>query len=251
MKNPRTCYIEMHGSHLKRPHSNGIPLHSFNTGIGPLACYSIYSPPMIQVPSSTVLWILIFHGLSQSISHNTQKISLQDETRLKAFRIFGSITLKRYILISLLVDKTCTLRHGSAKKIFTLPTNTITTLYQSFLTLDTVTFNTIFAPLTIGGRNIPIRIFLPPPHTPVTPLVAPRLSEVEEQSVGTALHQVLPALFPSRRTCLFARPVCHGVIVPMTAHLGELSDIFCGGDGWLDIVVVMMSWHGAYGRVRR
>lgn len=149
--------------------------------------------------------------------------------------------VKEVRLYSLLVDKTCTLRHGSAKKIFTLPTNTITTLYQSFLTLDTVTFNTIFAPLTTGGRNIPIRIFLPPPHTPVTPLVAPRLSEVEEQSVGTALHQVLPALFPSRRTCLFARPVCHGVIVPMTAHLGELSDIFCGGDGWLDIVVVMMS----------
>jgi autophagy-related protein 5 len=67
------------------------------------------------------------------------------------------------------------------------------------------------------------------------------LSSAEQQTVGTALHQVLPALFPSRRTCLFARPVCQGVGVPMGAPLQELAEIFCGGDGWVDLVVVMMS----------
>ena len=59
--------------------------------------------------------------------------------------------------------------------------------------------------------------------------------------VGTALHQVLPSLFPSRRTCLFARPVCHGIALPMTAPLLELSQIFRGGDGWMDIVIIMMA----------
>jgi autophagy-related protein 5 len=67
------------------------------------------------------------------------------------------------------------------------------------------------------------------------------LSSAEYQTLGTALHQVIPALFPSRRTCLFARPICHGVVVPMIARLDELADLFCGGDGWLDIVIVMMS----------
>ena len=92
-----------------------------------------------------------------------------------------------------------------------------------------------------GGRNIPLRVFLPPPHPPVTPLVGKMISSEEEQTIGTALHQVLPALFPSRRTCLFARPVCQGVIVPMNAILSELADSFGGGDGWMDVVVVMMS----------
>jgi hypothetical protein len=29
--------------------------------------------------------------------------------------------------------------------------------------------------------------------------------------------------------------------MPMFAPLEELAEIFCGGDGWVDIVVVMMS----------
>jgi autophagy-related protein 5 len=145
-------------------------------------------------------------------------------------------------VVSLTVaDETCTLRHGSAKKIFTLPTNQITSLYQSFISLDGVGFNTVFAPLTTGPRHIPLRVFLPPPHPPVTPLIAPKISSAEDQTLGTALHQALPALFPSRRTCLFARPVCQGIIIPMNTSLMELGDVFSGGDGWMDIVVVMMS----------
>lgn len=67
------------------------------------------------------------------------------------------------------------------------------------------------------------------------------LSSTEHQTIGTALHQVLPALFPSRRTCLFARPVCQGVVVPMSARVDELGELFSGGDGWTDIIVVMMN----------
>jgi autophagy-related protein 5 len=67
------------------------------------------------------------------------------------------------------------------------------------------------------------------------------ISSTEYQTVGTALHQALPALFPSRRTCLFARPICQGIIVPMSARIDELGDLFCGGDGWTDIIIVMMN----------
>lgn len=138
-------------------------------------------------------------------------------------------------------NQTSTLRHGSAKKIFTLPTAQIQSLYQSLLDLDSLTFQSIYGPLATSPRNIPLRLFLPPPNPPITPLVVPMLSSAEHQTVGTALHQVLPALFPSRRTCLFARPICQGVVVPMSARIGELADLFCGGDGWMDIVVVMMN----------
>src|SRR5579862_2104094 len=94
---------------------------------------------------------------------------------------------------------------------------------------------------TNSQRHIPLRLFLPPPHPPITPVISPMLSSVEPQTIGTALHQSFPALFPSRRTCLFARPICHGVVIPMTAMLEELAQMFCGGDGWLDIIIVMMN----------
>jgi autophagy-related protein 5 len=114
-------------------------------------------------------------------------------------------------------------------------------MYQSVLDLDPTSFHTLHDPLTASPRHIPLRIFLPPPHPPITPLSAPRISATEYQTIGTALHLTLPALFPSRRTCLFARPVCQGVAIPMTARVDELAGIFCGGDGWTDIVIVMMN----------
>ena len=117
----------------------------------------------------------------------------------------------------------------------------IQTLYQSLLSLDYTTFQSLYAPLTTSPRHIPLRIFLPPPHPPVAPLVIPQTASQEHQTVGTALHQTLPALFPSRRTCLFARPVCHGVVVPMTARIDELAELFRGGDGWTDMIIVMMN----------
>jgi autophagy-related protein 5 len=67
------------------------------------------------------------------------------------------------------------------------------------------------------------------------------IASSEWQTIGTALHQVLPSLFPSRRTCLFARPVCQGVIIPMTTRVDLFAELFCGGDGWTDIIIVMMN----------
>lgn len=63
---------------------------------------------------------------------------------------------------------------------------------------------------------------------------------MEKQTVGTALHTVLSFLFPSRQMCVFARPVSR-VTLPMTAPLEEVSGIFSNGDGWIDIVVIMMT----------
>ena len=146
-----------------------------------------------------------------------------------------------HLLVSLVDLETSTLQHGSAKRIFSLPNTQIQSLYQSLTALDPTTFHSIYAPLSSSPRHIPLRLFLPPPHPPLTPLLPPLIATTEKQTVGTALHQVLPSLFPSRQTCLFARPMAHGIVVPMTAPLGEVSEVFRGGDGWTDIVIVMMT----------
>lgn len=62
----------------------------------------------------------------------------------------------------------------------------------------------------------------------------------EPQTLGSALHILLPALFPSRRTPILAKPVLHGCVVPMGAPVEELLRIAAYLDGWLHLGVVMM-----------
>ena len=83
------------------------------------------------------------------------------------------------LLIRKRVNETSTLRHGSAKKVFTLATTQIQSLFQSFLNLDITQFYNLHSPLTTSSRHIPLRIFLPPPNPPVIPIVAPMLSSAE------------------------------------------------------------------------
>ncbi len=61
----------------------------------------------------------------------------------------------------------------------------------------------------------------------------------QPQTLGTALHTLLPNLFPSRRTPVLARPVLHGAVVPMGSHLEELVRCAAYADGWLGVVIVM------------
>lgn len=60
------------------------------------------------------------------------------------------------------------------------------------------------------------------------------------QTLGTALNNVLPTIFPSRRNPILAQPVMHGAIVPMIANLAELGRAASYGDGFLHLVVVML-----------
>ena len=65
-------------------------------------------------------------------------------------------------------------------------------------------------------------------------------SSREPQTLGMALHAALPALFPSRRTPVLARPVLHGVVVPMAANLDQLMRAMAYADGWLSFGVEMI-----------
>ena len=60
------------------------------------------------------------------------------------------------------------------------------------------------------------------------------------QTLGTALHALLPSLFPSRRTPILAKPVLHGGVVPMAAVLEDLIRGAAYLDGWLHLGVMML-----------
>lgn len=159
------------------------------------------------------------------------------------------------------------LRSGTAKPIMTLPTHDSKALWSSTQENDLPTFARIHhALLPAPGqmRNIPLRVYLPSSpgpepskaqikvlqsHVPPT-LTATSASTVAQrrspglgqpQTVGTALHSLLPSLFPSRRTPILATPLLHGAPVPMAANLEDLARWACYADGWLSVVVAMRS----------
>lgn len=59
------------------------------------------------------------------------------------------------------------------------------------------------------------------------------------QTLGMALHTLLPSLFPSRRTPILAKPLLHGAVVPMNASLEELASKACYADGWVNVVIAV------------
>lgn len=63
----------------------------------------------------------------------------------------------------------------------------------------------------------------------------------QPQTIGTALNQIIPTLFPSRRSPLLAQAVLHGAVLPLGASVEELIRATTYLDGWLHIAVVMMA----------
>lgn len=61
------------------------------------------------------------------------------------------------------------------------------------------------------------------------------------QTVGSALNFKIPQLFPSKRTCILARPMIHGVEIPLSVPLLELIQEALYPDGFLHVSIVMMS----------
>ncbi len=68
----------------------------------------------------------------------------------------------------------------------------------------------------------------------------PELVLGESQTLGSALHQMLPSLFPSRGTAIFARPVLHGAVVPLSAPVEELMRCAAYTDGWIHLSIAMI-----------
>ena len=158
------------------------------------------------------------------------------------------------------------LRSGTAKPIMTLSAQESQALWTSTQEGDLQTFSKIHGSLIPSPgqmRHVPLRLYLPtaPDQDPskaqikvlqshISPIVAAvnqgstpaalRGSAAgQPQSLGTALHQLIPSLFPSRRTPILATPLLHGAAVPMSTHLEELVRWGCYADGWVSVVIAM------------
>ncbi|KAI9729053.1 MAG: autophagy protein 5 [Chrysothrix sp. TS-e1954] len=153
------------------------------------------------------------------------------------------------------------LRNGSAKAIMGLSMDDSTRLWEAVLNHDLESYSAIDRKLwnPPGGlqlRHIPLKVYLPAPADTasqiedkgpqralrvVQGLVQPSVSTKEPQTLGTALHALLPTVFPSRRSYIHAKAALHGAVVPLSANLQELLRGAAYKDGFLHIAVIMQS----------
>ncbi|CAL8576964.1 Autophagy protein 5 [Xanthoria parietina] len=147
------------------------------------------------------------------------------------------------------------LRNGTAKGIMSLSKDDSTQLWNAVQQHERSIFDPIFQRLLYAQgaplRHVPLKIYLPSSPSASEPstghlrvvqsLISPFLQGTKEpQTLGTAMHALLPTLFPSRRTPILARPVLHGAVVPMSAQVEGLLREVAYLDGWLHVGLVMM-----------
>ena len=166
------------------------------------------------------------------------------------------------------------LRNGSAKEIMTLSKSDSTQLWKSVEACkrdclpsradsgadrcldDFDGYNPISQKLLYSHgaplRHIPMRVYLPSSPSMSegssrylkvvqSPVTAFALNSREPQTLGSALHSLLPTMFPSRRTPILAKPVLHGAVVPMSALVEDLLRSVAYLDGWLHLGIVMIA----------
>ncbi|TGJ84287.1 hypothetical protein E0Z10_g4502 [Xylaria hypoxylon] len=145
-------------------------------------------------------------------------------------------------------------RNGNAKQIMSLSKENTTALWNAVKDNDYASFNKVNSRLLNTSRelkNVPIRIYIPSSPSGgidsgntsagafkvMQSLVQPRINRTP-QTVGVALRNLLPKLFPSSRDPVLAAAILHGARVPFHAPLEELMREATYPDGWLCLVVV-------------
>lgn len=156
------------------------------------------------------------------------------------------------------------LRSGTAKPIMSLSALDSKALWSSTQDNNLAVFAKIhqsLLPPTNQLRSIPLRIYLPSSPesedspaqmkvlqaqvSPTIPLQAggtaaqARAVGGQPQTLGTALHTLIPSLFPSRRTPIIAKALLHGSPISLAANLDELTRWACYADGWLHVVIAI------------
>jgi len=144
------------------------------------------------------------------------------------------------------------IRNGTAKGIMSMSKEDSTKLWNAVQDNDLATFSTINTKLLNSAgplRHIPLRIYIPSQagsetlgsFKVVQSLVTPRTANREVQTVGSALNQMLPSLFPSRRDAIFAEPLLHGAPIPFRAPLEEVMREAAFPDGWIHLSIVLLN----------
>lgn len=148
------------------------------------------------------------------------------------------------------------LRNGTAKAIMSLSRADSTALWNGVLHHDFKAFNGIRRRLLSSSsgealRHVPVKFYLPKP-APVSDdpsalnqaawrvvqgPVPPTISPGDYHTLGSALHALMPTLFPSRRSIIHAEAILHGAAVPLAAPLQPLLQDAAYCDGFLHVVV--------------
>lgn len=139
----------------------------------------------------------------------------------------------------------CYMRHGTAKSLMNLSKDDTTQLLQHVATQNFEGYWEIMDRILGSNhaiRSFPIKIYFPGSNTVHQALIKPKIEgSTTPVTLGVALNHHFPGLFPSKRTCITARPMIHGVAVPLIAPIIDLLDDMMYTDGFLHIAIVMMS----------
>ncbi|KAF8470885.1 autophagy protein Apg5-domain-containing protein [Kalaharituber pfeilii] len=138
------------------------------------------------------------------------------------------------------------LRNGNSRAVMSLSMADSAKFWQSIETHNFDSFWSINEKLLSSSgypiRHIPIKVYLPSAAKVVQKLIPPYLSNKSEPiTVGAAMRLMVPELFLSTRANIIAKPVLHGVVLPLSAPLLELMREAVYPDGFLHIAVTMMS----------
>jgi len=163
------------------------------------------------------------------------------------------------------------LRNGTGKIMMGLSERDSTALWRSVQGHDLGAYKGVAGKFYAGGdegwalRHVPLKVYIPASDTSnatgggntileeeqvrasvrvVQGLVPPLMSggggKEEVQTLGTALHALLPTVFPSRRSYIHAQAVLHGAVVPLAAPMRDLMQFASYADGFLHVAVVMV-----------
>lgn len=151
------------------------------------------------------------------------------------------------------------LRNGTGKAIKSLSKPDSTGLWHAVQRQDFHSVHAVYIKLmrSVDGsqiRHVPIKVYLPSTSgatdrtengqgtvRTVQGLIPALGSSREPQTIGAALHGLLPTVFPSRRSYIHARATLHGAIVPPSAQILEILQNAAFSDGFLHVVVMMVN----------
>ncbi|KAF3929028.1 hypothetical protein ABW20_dc0101708 [Dactylellina cionopaga] len=138
-------------------------------------------------------------------------------------------------------------RSGTSKAVMSLSPSDTRQLFASLQDHDFDSFWSVSDKMLnhsgISVRNIPIRVYNPETGQVIqgsVPVRQPGTIRGDPHTLGTALNILVPILFPSKRSVVLARPVMHGIVLPLSVPLLELMREAMYPDGFLHITLAMM-----------
>lgn len=184
--------------------------------------------PTQREDSESPVWTLVLHSKNYPSEY---------VLRLDSEQTLADLWLQQ-------TKESCFVRDGNANAIMGLSTESTAELWNAVRTHSFQQFWAIadrfLGPSLTSLKSVPIKVYLPVSNR-VLQAVVPPSTDGQAQTVGTALHTHMPDLFPSRRTCVLARPLLHGVVLPMQAPLAQLLPVAMYLDGFLHITILMMA----------